>query len=125
MKKIAAVVVTYNRKEILLKNIESLLKQTCSSKLDILIIDNASTDGTVDYIYSYIKLNRLIYKNTGKNLGGAGGFNYGIKEAYSMGYKYIWIMDDDTIPKIDALEKLLDADAYLNHNYGYLASNVL
>ena len=39
MKKVAAVVVTYNRKELLLKNIESLLNQTYSSNLDILIID--------------------------------------------------------------------------------------
>lgn len=125
MKKVAAVVVTYNRKELLLQNIESLLKQTYNSYLDILIIDNASTDGTVNDIVDYIIQNKVIYVNTGKNLGGAGGFNYGIKEAYRLGYEYIWIMDDDTIPQVDALEMLLKADTYLNHDYGYLASNVL
>lgn len=125
MKKVAAVVVTYNRKELLLQNIESLLKQTYNSCLDILIIDNASTDGTVNYIADYITQKKVIYINTGKNLGGAGGFNYGIKEAYSNGYEYIWIMDDDTIPQVDALENLISADISLNHDYGYLASNVL
>lgn len=125
MKKVAAVVVTYNRKELLLKNIESLLNQTYSSNLDILIIDNASTDGTVNYIADYITQKKVIYINTGENLGGAGGFNYGIKEAYRSGYKYIWIMDDDTIPQVDALENLISADISLNHDYGYLASNVL
>ena len=46
MKKVAAVVVTYNRKALLLENIESLLSQTKKDVLDIYVIDNASTDGT-------------------------------------------------------------------------------
>ena len=48
MFKICAVVVTYNRKELLLRNISSLLSQTYP--LDILIYDNASTDGTYDFL---------------------------------------------------------------------------
>ena len=47
--KIAAVVVTFNRKEYLVKNIEALLAQVNAS-MDILIIDNASTDGTEETI---------------------------------------------------------------------------
>jgi len=41
------------------------------------------------------------------NLGGAGGFHTGIKTAYEKGYDWIWCMDDDGLPHIDALEQLL------------------
>lgn len=125
MKKVAAVVVTYNRKELLLENIESLLKQTVSDLLDIIIIDNASTDGTKEVLNRYISSQQIIYKNTGANLGGAGGFNYGIKYAAENDYEYIWVMDDDCIPNNIALEKFLESDKKLNGNYGYLSSKVL
>ena len=75
MKKVAAIVVTYNRKKLLLENIKALLAQTYRN-LDILIIDNCSTDGTKDAIQEYIKNKSIIYVNTGSNLGGDGGFQY-------------------------------------------------
>ena len=52
---------------------------------------------------------RIIYKDTGSNLGGAGGFSYGIREAVELGYEYIWIMDDDCIPDPGALKELFAA----------------
>lgn len=123
--RIAAVVVTFNRKELLRECLEALLNQSLSV-LDVLIIDNASTDGTYEYIQDMINENKnLIYLNTGDNLGGAGGFHYGLKEAYNRGYDYMWIMDDDTIAYPDALEKLLIADKKLKGKYGFLASCVL
>ena len=92
---ICGVVVTYNRKELLLRNINSLLNQ--SYPVDIVIYDNASTDGT----YDYLKENRIIdlpnvtYVKSEHNLGGSGGFYEGEKIAYEKGYDYIWLMDDD------------------------------
>lgn len=100
---IITVVVTYNRLELLKENIKALRDQT--QRTDILIVDNCSTDGTGDYVKS-IDNNDIIYRNTGNNLGGAGGFAYGIKIAAEMGYEYAWIMDDDSIPEKDALEQL-------------------
>lgn len=95
MKKICAVVVTYNRKELLIRNIESLLRQTYP--LDILIYDNASTDGTYDFLKDkgFIDRNNIIYIKGEKNLGGAGGFCNGEKEAIKRGYDFLWLMDDD------------------------------
>ena len=122
--KIAAVVVTFNRKEYLVKNIEALLAQV-NAPMDILIIDNASTDGTEETIRHYMDAGQIHYENTGENLGGAGGFNFGIRRAYEAGYDAIWIMDDDTYPHPDALEKFLQADKDLNGMYGYLAGKVL
>ena len=123
--KTAAVVVTYNRKELLLKNIESLLAQTCKDALDILIIDNASTDGTREAVDRYIQNGQIQYFNTGANLGGAGGFSYGIKLAAEMGYSTLWILDDDTLPTPTALEMLRKKDEELGDSYGFLSSKVL
>lgn len=50
----------------------------------------------------YIDQKTIFYFNTGRNLGGAGGFNFGVRKAYEAGYDYIWLMDDDTI-----VEKIL------------------
>ena len=124
MKKVIAVVVTYNRKELLTECIEALLHQECSF-LDILIVDNASTDGTKEFIEEYIEKEKIIYKNTGANLGGAGGFNFGMKEAYKIGCDFVWVMDDDCIVHRDTLSKLIEADKKLNGNYGFLSSKVL
>lgn len=125
MKEVTAVVVTYNRKLLLKQNIQSLLGKSGNEKLNIIIVDNASTDGTYDEIKPYLQHENVIYQNTGKNIGGAGGFNYGIKIALKTQCEYIWLMDDDTMPEPDALERLLEADEQLKGNYGFLSSNVL
>ena len=74
MSKIIALVVTYNRKALLKENIEALLAQDYSN-FDILIVDNASTDGTKEFMEKYKENKRIKYENTGANLGGAGGFH--------------------------------------------------
>lgn len=118
--KVAAVVVTYNRLELLQKCVKALRAQTTAC--DILIVDNASIDGTARWLTSQPDLN---YRNTGSNLGGAGGFNYGMRWAVEAGYDHVWVMDDDTLPQPDALEKLLEADAVLKGDYGWLSSVAL
>lgn len=124
LNKVAAIVVTYNRIELLKKNIEALIGQVCDYEFDILIIDNASTDGTKDFACQ-LKQKKIKYYNTGKNIGGAGGFNFGIKKAVERGYRWLWLMDDDTIPETDSLQKLLDVDEQLDGQYGFLSSRVL
>lgn len=123
MNKTVAVVVTYNRKDILKKNIESLLNQK-GAECDILVINNASTDGTEEMVTQEYNLEQVIYCNTGANLGGAGGFEYGVGKAVELGYEYIWIMDDDTWPREDALAKLFEADKELGGKWGFLSSAV-
>ena len=119
----AAVVVTYNRLELLKQNIKKLLEQ--NYPCDILVVDNASTDGTDKAMPSMEEAGMLLYRNTKANLGGAGGFNYGMRWAVEAGYSYIWVMDDDCLPSPDALEKLMEADKLLDGNYGWLSSVAL
>lgn len=118
----AAVVVTYNRKDLLDECIHSLLKQTVKD-LDVLIIDNNSTDGTKEVVTSYNDT-RIKYFNTGENLGGAGGFQYGMKKAMAGDYDYLWLMDDDSIPTQTALSELLKAGKQVG-NFGFLVSKIL
>ncbi len=120
-----AVVVTYNRLELLKLSLERLQKQ--SYKLNsIIVVNNASTDGTAAYLKSIRDNTKLVMLNLKKNIGGAGGFFCGIKKAYEIGCDYIWIMDDDTLAEPDALEKLVNASEVLKgKKVGFLASNVL
>lgn len=123
MKRVAAVVVTYNRKELLEECIDALLHQTYND-CDIIVVDNASTDGTQEFINQKYK-DLVIYQNTGSNLGGAGGFNYGVKTAYTLGYEYFWLMDDDCIVDSDSLSVLMNTANELNDDFGFLSSRVL
>ena len=117
---VAAVVVTYNRLVLLKQCVECLRGQT--ARCDVLIVNNASTDGTEEWLAAQAD---LLSRNTGSNLGGAGGFNYGMRWAVEAGFDYVWVMDDDTLPKPDALEKLLEADGLLKGDYGWLSSVAL
>ncbi len=124
-KMVAAIVVTYNRKEMLLENIESLLTQTRRDILDIIVVDNASTDGTKEYISSYIDNGDVIYLNTGANVGGAGGFNFGMRYAAEHEYAFMWLMDDDCIPTSNALEEFIKWHKKLKGRYGFLSGKAI
>lgn len=126
MNSIAILVVTYNRKNMLLENIKAILKQTYP-KFDYYVIDNASTDGTEDYIKEIIQSDtRLHYIRLNKNYGGAGGFSYGMNYVLCHNYDYSWIMDDDAMPKPDALKVLVEkAEKLGKDKFSFLASNVL
>lgn len=119
--KTVAVVVTYNRKELLRQCLRNLMNQKGAS-CDILVIDNASTDGTKEMIELEFALPEIMYENTGSNLGCSGGNQYGIKKVVMMGYEYVWIMDDDTWPEETALSELYLADEKLNGKWGFLSS---
>lgn len=119
----AAVVVTYNRLPLLRQCLAALTSQTALG-LTIFLIDNASTDGTAEAVAA-MTLPNLVYRNTGKNLGGAGGFAYGVREAALAGYDALWLMDDDTLPTPTALAEFLQADRDLHGRYGWLSGRAL
>lgn len=119
-----AVIVTYNRKTLLIECLKHLAEQTVRD-FDIMVVDNASTDGTGQTLAPLAQAGKILYLNTGANLGGAGGFSFGVKQAVEQGYEYLWLMDDDTLPHPDAFEKFLQADKELDGNYGFLSGKAL
>lgn len=102
MDKITAVVVTYNRKSLLIRCVEYLRRQTIPLD-NIIVIDNGCTDGTGSWLDMQTDLD-IIHQ---ENVGGSGGFYRGIQHAFENNYDWIWCMDDDVYPEIDCLEKLL------------------
>jgi len=125
--RVAVVVVTYNRKALLVECLEALLHQTRAPER-ILVIDNAATDGTPELLAQTGFLNEpsIWYQRLEENLGGAGGFEIGMRLAYShLDCDWFWLMDDDTIPTPAALEELLAASRSLARwNPAVLASRV-
>lgn len=126
MKKIAAVVVTYNRKKLLEKCIEAILCQSYIPSV-LYLIDNASKDGTIDMLAEkgYLNTTRNGIKiksiQLSKNCGGAGGFYTGMKQAHEDGCDAVWMMDDDGLPDQDCLKNLLP---HLDQ-YDYLSPMVI
>lgn len=123
MKKVATIIVTYNRKDLLRECISCILSQQ-GSVPDIIVVDNNSSDGTEDALVPYIETRQVIYFNTGANLGGAGGFQFGIRKGVELGYQYLWLMDDDCMPKDTALRTLLSAAKH-HPDFGFLSSKAL
>ena len=91
--KITAVVVTYNRKELLKKVILSL--KEIPMLTSVIVVNNGSTDGTEQWLAEQTGIETI----TQANVGGSGGFYTGIKHAYEQGADWIWCMDDDVFPE--------------------------
>ncbi|MFC4556050.1 glycosyltransferase family 2 protein [Georgenia faecalis] len=126
--RVAAVVVTYNRMALLEQTLEALEHQT--RPVDhIVIIDNASTDGTDDYLAARTPGVPTTVRRMKENTGGAGGFSTGTELAYGLGMDAIWLMDDDTVPQADALGPLVrdleDAETRLGAMPSFACSLVL
>jgi rhamnopyranosyl-N-acetylglucosaminyl-diphospho-decaprenol beta-1,3/1,4-galactofuranosyltransferase len=104
---VAAVVVTYNRKDYLSQLLPSLLAS--SRPLDaIYVIDNASTDGTQEFLTTqYADEPTVRPVLLADNTGGSGGFYSGVLAAYADGHDWFWLMDDDVTALPDGLEGLL------------------
>ena len=129
---VCTIIVTYNRKKLLLECLKGLLQQTTPIE-SIYLIDNASTDGTDILLFNHDYIDKIPSKNLDKpwernsivsnltngesvrfhyvrmpfNTGGAGGFHEGLKRAYEKGGTWFWLMDDDVEPSADALKKML------------------
>lgn len=104
---VVAVVVAYNRRELLMECLGALSAQT--RPVDgVIVVDNASTDGTSEVVRRLHPDVDLV--TLSRNTGGAGGFAVGIERAVvSGGADFVWIMDDDTVPTETALEESLGA----------------
>lgn len=101
-KKVACVVVTYNRLNLLKRCVESLRSQTIKDFTTI-VVNNGSTDGTAEWLLNQADITTI----NQENLGGAGGFYAGMKWAFENGFEWIWMMDDDGVTEITQLEHLL------------------
>ena len=100
-----AIVVTFNRRDLLAECLQALAEQTLAVD-EIIVVDNASTDGTAEMVRERFPQARL--EALAENRGGAGGFHHGLGLAHELGHEWLWLMDDDTIPAPGALAALHD-----------------
>jgi len=115
----AAIVVTHNRLFLLKENLAALRAQLRRPD-EIIVVNNASTDGTADWLKTQSGLTVV----TQENFGSSGGQLAGIRTAYARGHDWFWCMDDDVIPKPDALEQLLACAKASDERTGFLCSVV-
>lgn len=102
---VSIVICNWNKKDYVLKCIDSVKKQSYAS-YDLLVVDNASTDGSVEAIKAAYP-DVLVLQNE-FNKGGAGGFNTGLRYSLEQDkYKYIYLLDNDVILDTDALHHLV------------------
>ncbi|RJS47898.1 glycosyltransferase family 2 protein [Nocardioides cavernaquae] len=107
---IIAVVVTFNRRALLERVLDAL--RVTPDLAEIVVVDNASTDGTTQWLASGVVADGVpVHAVTlSENLGGAGGFHEGLRLALERGADLVWLMDDDGVPVEGCLATLLEHD---------------
>lgn len=100
---VCAIVITYNRLDLLRQCLACLRAQT--RPLDaIIVVDNASVDGSAEWLRAQ---EQLIVVTHEVNSGAAGALHTGIRQAYERGFDWFWFADDDLIVPPDLLDTLL------------------
>jgi GT2 family glycosyltransferase len=125
MPAVVAIVVTYNRLAKLQECLDCLSNQSVA--LDVVVVDNASTDGTDTWMQEgpYADRRSVHYLKLTENSGGAGGFVRGMEWALPRNYDWFWLLDDDAMAAPDALQNLLQARQSADKSCAVLASKVV
>jgi GT2 family glycosyltransferase len=100
--KVSVIIVNYNSREFILLALESLFRAARHTATEIIVVDNASTDESVEQIGNIFPEVQLI-KNT-KNLGFAAANNIGIKQSAG---EYILLINPDTVVPENLFEKMI------------------
>ena len=104
--RVVTVVVSYNRRPLLLESLAAIQAQTRRPDA-VIVVDNASTDGTADAVRAgFADVEAVVLT---RNTGGAGGFAVGMTMALADGADLMWLLDDDAVPEPGALDALLRA----------------
>lgn len=121
LEKVAIVVVTYKRQQLLSELFDSLMELE-TAPWRVVVVDNENASETADLVEAYRRrvasgspavaaawpegADSFVYAPQQENTGGSGGFYAGVKCAYEAGAEWFWLMDDDVTVMPDALEKL-------------------
>ena len=118
MPKVSVIIVNYNGLHLLKECLDSLRKQTFRD-FEIILVDNASSDGSVDFVKSHYPDVKIIVNE--ENLGYGGGNNVGIKSSEG---KYVVLLNNDTRVHNRWLEELVNV-AERDYKIGMCASKIL
>ncbi len=101
--KVSVVIVSYNSRSVLSPCLESLTAQSLFEHTEVIVVDNASSDGTPTMVRENHPWVKLIAGR--KNVGFSRGVNIGIREAAG---EYLLILNPDTVVRRDSIEKLIE-----------------
>ena len=102
---VASVTLAYNAKALVARQIEALLRQAESLR-EIIVVDNASSDGTAEFVAAAYPKVTIIRLPTNEGVGG--GYSAGLQYAvFEKNHDWVWTLDQDSVPGPDALSKLL------------------
>jgi rhamnopyranosyl-N-acetylglucosaminyl-diphospho-decaprenol beta-1,3/1,4-galactofuranosyltransferase len=118
--RVVAVVVTWNRRELLTESLRAIGSQTVAPERTI-VVDNASDDGTAESLRDDFAGLEIV--TTRSNIGGAGGFALGVERALRHDCEAIWLLDDDTVPEPTALAELLATRRSYGHSTPVLVAS--
>jgi GT2 family glycosyltransferase len=104
---VAIIIVNWNGKNMLRKCLESVKKNTFYRSYKVIVVDNASTDGSVKLVKKKFKWVDLIQNK--KNYGFSKGNNIGIKYARKYNPKYFLLLNNDTKVMKGWLDELIKA----------------
>lgn len=111
MNPIGIVICNYNKRDFVLDCIRSV-KESKVQNFDIYVVDNASTDDSVEAVRKEFGDDVTILEN-GENLGGSGGFNTGLRVVRDKGYPYFVCLDNDVQVDEYAIQALYE---YMEEN---------
>lgn len=103
MDDLSVIILNYNTKELILKCLKSILDKKWQHKVEVIVVDNGSNDGSKEAVRKRYPFVKLIPSRT--NLGFAGGNNLGLKKSRT---KYCLLLNSDTEVLDGALDKLVN-----------------
>ena len=106
MNPIGVVICNFNKKDYVLECVQSVLESKVDN-FDIYVVDNASTDGSVEALEKTYGDHITVLANK-ENLGGSGGFNTGLRVVRDKGYEYFMCLDDDALVDENAIFELFE-----------------
>jgi hypothetical protein len=90
---VCIVILNWNGKHLLRRCLESVFSRTSYPSFKVIVVDNASTDGSVDMVTHEFPTAKLIVNR--ENLGFAGGNNEGIRDALERNARYVLLLNND------------------------------
>ena len=106
---VSVIMINYNTYNLTVNAVNSILKYTADIRYEIILIDNASPDGSGEKLKEYFK-DKIIYVQSGGNLGTSKAFNLGLTKAKG---KYILWLNTDVLVQ----------DNFIKTLYGYMEKN--
>ncbi len=120
---VAIVVLNWNGADDTLACLNSLAALTYPN-FNVIVVDNGSTDDSLDKLRTYSSHYPLVLLETGRNLGYAGGNNVGTRHALEHDADFVLVLNNDTTVAPDLLEQLVGA-ARRNPDTGVFSARVM